>query len=124
LQCFPEWFRDGRHKKKEGVKDPSIIEFCHKKRWLLVTTDHEMRQTHVEEIKGNACFTALATAHNSSSPEEHIEWVKAVIKLKPEIHRRFKKMQRPWFATFSREGNITSFKTFTASDTTRRTRPK
>jgi hypothetical protein len=47
-----------------------------------------------------------------------------VIKLKPKILRMYKKETRPWFATFSREGNITSFKTITTHHTTRRTRRK
>lgn len=91
---------------------------------MLVTMDHEMRNTHVEEIKAHPHVTILATAHNSTTPQEYIEWLDALIKLKPEILRRFKKSERPWFATFSREARISSFKTITAADTTRRTRAK
>jgi len=83
-----------------------------------------MARTHVEEIKRNPHVTILATAHNSATPEEYREWLSALIKLKPTILRMYKKKERPWFATFSREGNITSFVTITSEHKTRRTRKK
>jgi hypothetical protein len=83
-----------------------------------------MGNTHVEEIKKYPNVTILATAHNSTTPEEYRQWLTAVIKLKPRILRMYKKEQRPWVATFSREANITSFRTITTAHTTRRTRKK
>jgi len=37
--------------KRRNVEDPEVIRFCHRNGWLLVTRDHEMKNTHREEIK-------------------------------------------------------------------------
>jgi Domain of unknown function (DUF5615) len=70
VQRFPEWFRDDNGEPLRNVKDPDVIRFCHKNGWLLVTTDHEMRNMHLAEI----CKTdiaILATSHNSvDNPDE------------------------------------------------------
>jgi hypothetical protein len=124
LRDFRIIFPDEKKGKQNGLGDTPVIRKCHEEKWLLLTTDHEMGRTHVEEIKKNPNVTILATAHNSASPEEYRTWLAAVIKLKPKILRMYKKETRPWFATFSREGNITSFKTITTHHTTRRTRRK
>lgn len=124
VRDFRVLFPDARKGKQSGVQDVSVIQMCHQNKWLLLTEDKEMGKTHVEEIKRNPHITILATSHNSSTPEEYREWLQAVIKLKAEILRLYKKKERPWFATFSREGRITSFKTITAQHTTRRTRRK
>jgi hypothetical protein len=104
--------------------DTPIIKKCHEEKWLLLTTDHEMGKTHVEEIKKHPNVTILATAHNSASPEEYKVWLAAVIKLRSKILSMYKKEKRPWFATFSREGKITSFHVITPDHKTRRTRGK
>lgn len=124
LRDFRVIFPDTRKGKQNGVEDTPVIRKCHDEKWLLLTTDHEMEKTHIEEIKKNPNVTILATAHNSASAEEYRVWLAAVIKLQHTIRRMYKKKPRPWFATFSREGNITSFKTITAEQTTRRTRKK
>lgn len=104
VQRFPEWFKDEHGNVRKNVEDPEVIRFCHKNGWLLVTRDHEMKNTHREEIK-RTDVAILATAHNSS--EDQDEWVVAVINLKTRILREFKKRQRPWFATFSRTARLT-----------------
>ncbi|MFZ3277385.1 MAG: DUF5615 family PIN-like protein [Candidatus Sulfotelmatobacter sp.] len=104
VQRFPEWFRDENGSVRRNVEDPEIIRFCHKNGWLLVTTDHEMKNTHRGEIK-KAEVAILATAHNSL--EDQDEWVAALINLKTRILREFKKRERPWFGTFSRTANLT-----------------
>ncbi len=124
LRDFRVIFPDEKKGKQNGVLDTPVIKKCHTEKWLLLTTDHEMGKTHVEEIKKNPNITILATAHNSAAPEEYRKWLAAVIKLKPTILRMYKKEKRPWFATFSREGKITSFKVITAEHGTRRTRIK
>ena len=104
VQRFPEWFQDENGKKRQNVKDPEVIHFCNKNGWMLVTCDHEMKNTHREEIKKTQ-VAILATAHNSvDNPDE---WVVALINLKSRIQREFKKRDRPWFATFSRNSNLT-----------------
>ncbi len=117
-------FPNARKGKQNSVPDTPVIQLCHKNRWLLLTEDREMARTHVEEIKRNPCVTILATTHGCATPEEYEEYLGAVVKLRATILRMYKKEPRPWFATFSKQGNITSFKTITAEDTTRRTRPK
>ena len=124
LRDFRIIFCDEENRKRESIEDDPVIKKCHEEKWLLLTTDREMVKTKVEEIKKNPNVTILATAHNSAGKEEYRAWLAAVIKLKPTILRMYKKKPRPWFATFSREGNITSFITVTADHTTRRTRKK
>lgn len=51
VQRFPEWFLDENGSVKRNVEDPEVIRFCHRNGWLLVTRDHEMKNTHREEIK-------------------------------------------------------------------------
>ena len=67
---------------------------------ILVTTDSEIRYTHVEEIKRNANAAILATSHNSV--EDIDEWVDALIKAKARIEREFKNRKRPWYAQYNR----------------------
>lgn len=124
LRDFRVIFPDGRKGKQNNVPDNPVIRKCHEEKWLLLTTDHEMGKTHVEEIKKNPNVTILATAHNSASAEGYRQWLAAVIKLKAKILRMYKKEQRPWFATFSREGRITSFNVIQTGRVTRRTRAK
>ena len=69
-----------------------------------MTRDHEMKNTHREEIKKTE-IAILATAHNSA--EDQDEWVVAMINLKSRILREFKNRERPWFATFSRTAKLT-----------------
>jgi hypothetical protein len=69
-----------------------------------VTRDHEMKNTHREEIKKTE-VAILSTAQNSS--EDQDEWVVAIINLKSSILREFKKRERPWFGTFSRTAKLT-----------------
>jgi hypothetical protein len=124
LRDFRVIFPGERKGKQNSVEDTPVIRKCHEEKWLLLTIDHEMKKTHIEEIKKNPNVTILAAARNSKTPEEYRAWLAAVIKLKPKILRMYKRQQRPWFATFSREGNITSCETITQEHTTRRTRRK
>lgn len=124
LRDFRVVFPDARKGKQNGVLDTPVIKKCHEEKWLLLTFDHEMVKTHIEEIKKHPDVTILAAAHNSAGPEESKKWIEAVIKLKSKILRMYKKEPRPWFATFSREGIITSFKTITSEFGNRRTRRK
>jgi predicted nuclease of predicted toxin-antitoxin system len=104
VQRFHEWFKDATGQAQRNVEDPEVIRFCHKNGWLLVTKDHEMKNTHREEIKKTE-VSILATAHNSAGSDD--EWVVALINLKTRILREFKKYPRPWFATFSRAAKLT-----------------
>ncbi len=117
-------FCDEENRKKESVEDDPVIRKCHEEKWLLLTMDHEMVKTKIEEIKKHPNVTILATAHNSAGKEEYRAWLAAIIKLKSTILRMYKNKPRPWFASFSREANITSFTTVTAERYTRRTRKK
>jgi uncharacterized protein with PIN domain len=104
VQRFSEWFRDPDGLVRQNVEDPEVIRFCHKTGWMLVTRDHEMKNTHREEIKKSE-VAILATAHNSSENQD--EWVVALINLKSRILRGFRNRERPWFATFSRTAKLT-----------------
>lgn len=101
---FADHFRDDKTKHAaQGVKDPRIIRLCDKEGWLLVTTDSSMHKTHTELIKTTQ-VTILATAHNSAGNLE--PWIKALVQARPKIERHFKKYERPWFATFTRQGEV------------------
>jgi uncharacterized protein with PIN domain len=104
VQRFHEWFIDENGKPQTNIPDGEVIKFCHKHQWLLVTRDHEMKNLHREEIRKTQ-VAILATAHNSHCNQD--EWVVAIINLKSQILREFKKRERPWFATFSRNANLT-----------------
>jgi hypothetical protein len=119
VHCFADYFKDQQGRKEEGVKDPRIIRFCHRKKWLLVTADSNIHKTHVEEIK-RTDIAILATAHNTDDMDE---WVEGLIRAKVEIERKFKKHPRPWFAQFNRQGKITTIRTLTEASYTRRSRP-
>jgi hypothetical protein len=104
VERFADHFRDDKTKHAaQGVKDPRIIRLCESKGWLLVTTDSSMHKTHTELIK-TTHVTILATAHNSAGNME--PWVNALIRAKAKVERHFKKYERPWFATFTRSGDI------------------
>ena len=106
--------------KEQKVKDPRIIRLCNKKKWLLVTTDSDIRFTHIEEIKRCTDVAILATAHNSV--ENIDEWIDGLIKARARVEREFKKRERPWYAQFNRQGDITTIFTVTEQHTTRRSR--
>lgn len=108
IDSFPR--EDDSTKRLQGIKDPSIINLCHKKSWLLVTTDKEMCKIHRAEINRNLNVTIIATAHNGSCMPE--EWVDGLIALKSDLYKMFKKNPRPWFVFFNRQGKITASRDF------------
>ena len=121
VEKFTDHFpRGNAHGLQQSVKDPRIIQLSHRKGWLILTTDSNMRVTHVEEFKSNPNAMVLATSHKSCAEEV---WIKAVIAAKAAVERRFKKQERPWFAQINRQGEITVCETI-KSQTTRRKRPK
>jgi hypothetical protein len=108
--------------KEERVKDPRILRLCNRHKWLLVTTDSDIRFTHIEEIKLCQDLAILATAHNNVDDID--EWVGGLIIARPRIEREFKKRSRPWYAQFNRQGAITTIYTVTDRHATRRNRPR
>ena len=103
VQRFHEWFTDENGNPRRNVEDPEVIRFCSKNGWLLISTDHEMKNVHREEIR-KSDIAILATAHNSAQDPD--EWLVALINLKTRILREFRKRERPWFGTFSRSANM------------------
>jgi hypothetical protein len=73
VEPFPKHFKRIDGGKEQGVKDPRVLRLCNTRRWLLVTSDSELRNTHVEEIKSLPDLAILATAHNSVTDID--EWV-------------------------------------------------
>jgi uncharacterized protein with PIN domain len=104
VQRFHEWFLDEAGQPLRNVPDGEVIKFCDRNQWLLVTRDHEMKSLHRQEIRKSQ-VAILATAHNKECNQD--EWVAAIINLKSRILREFKKRERPWFATFSRNAKLT-----------------
>lgn len=105
VQVFLEHFQRGTGQKEQNVKDPRIIGFCDQQGWLLVTTDSDMLRVHRDLIKASQA-AILATAHNN--PDHMEEWVDGLVKGKARIERHFKKVPRPWFSQFNRQGKITT----------------
>jgi hypothetical protein len=124
LQDFRVHFPNGRKGKENRVVDLRVIRKCHEEKWLLLTFDHNMRETHLEELKQHPCITFLATAHNSLPSEDYHKWLDALIKLKPTILKYYKKKSRPWFAVFTSDARISKCWEITPDMTTRRTRAK
>lgn len=123
IQRFTEHFpRDAKPTVREqNIKDPRVIRLCNKHGWLLVTTDSDMRFTHLEEIKQNPNVAILATAHNSV--ENIFEWAEGLAQGRAAIERKFKKQPTPWFGQFDRSGRITTCYTITDAHRSSRTRP-
>jgi hypothetical protein len=99
--------RDGAPQKREqSVEDPPIIQLCHEKSWLMITSDKDMCKKHRACIRRHKNVTILATASNGACLPD--EWVQGIITLEPELRDMFATKRRPWFAFFSREGKITA----------------
>jgi hypothetical protein len=122
VEPFVKHFKREDGGKEQKVKDPRVISLCNRKSWLLVTTDSDIRFTHIEEIRQSPDLAILATAHNSV--EDIDEWVGALIQARARVEREFKKRQRPWYAQFNRQGAITTIYTITDHHKTRRSRPR
>ena len=75
--------------KEQAVKDPRIMRFCNRKKWLLGTTDSDIRYTHVDVFKKCLDLAILATAHNKVMHLD--EWVDGLIKAR--AHRA--RIQKP-----------------------------
>lgn len=122
VECFAKVFSlDGR-RPEASVKDPRIIQHCHQKRRVLVTTDKNMRLTHVEEIK-KTTIAIIATESNQLKNGPAV-WVQALIKAKPKLDRLLKKQPRPWCCHLSQSGNVNNIETITPHMKTRRVRPR
>ncbi len=121
VECFAEVFTIDGKRPEDSVKDPRIIRHCHTKKRVLVTTDKNIRYTHVEEIK-KTTIAIIATESNRSPAGMGI-WVEALIAAKADIERKLRKFQKPWFARLSRKGKICCV-TITPQMTTRRKRPR
>jgi len=78
-----------------------------------------MEKTHCGLIQQTQ-VTILATAHNDA--DDMNEWVDGLIFAKAALERHVKKAQRPWCATFSREGKMNVHE-ITAATKARRNRP-
>ena len=121
VELFRKHFKRPDGGKEQSVKDPRVIRLCNAKKWLLVTTDSDLRYTHTEEIKKAEDLSILATAHNRVDDID--EWVDGLIKARAAVEREFKKRKRPWFAQFSRQGQITTIYTLEGHHLSRRVRP-
>lgn len=122
VECFAEVFNVDGKRPEDGVKDPRIIHYCNTKKRILVTTDKNMRWTHLEEIK-KTTIGVIATESNKS-PTGMGVWVQALITAKSQIERKVKRYPRPWFAHLSRLGRINKIETITPEMKSRRTRPR
>jgi hypothetical protein len=122
VECFAHVFTVDGKRPEDSVKDPRIIRHCQVKRRVLITTDKNIRYTHVEEIKKTTI--AIIATESNRSPASIGVWVDALLKAKPEIERKLKKHPLPWCARLSRTGKLKGIETITPEMTTRRTRPK
>jgi len=93
-------------KREQSIEDPPIIQLCHEKSWLMVTTDKDMCKKHRSCIRRHRNVMILATASNGACLPD--EWVKAIIMLEFELREMYEWKRRPWFIFFNREGKITA----------------
>lgn len=119
VECFGHHFRDADGRISDNVKDPALIKFADSHKWVLITTDKQMRYTHVETIKRSE-VAIIATVNNKHAPDV---WVQALNIAKAKIERYVKKHPRPWFAVLGRDGSIT-IETISSTAYTRRKRPR
>ena len=102
-------------KREQGIKDVPVIQTCHRNRWLLITTDKDMRKTHIVQILQHPQVTILAIAHNGKI--QLAEWVEAIILAKPRIERLFVHQPRPWCVQIDKHGEFSaSCRTMTEAD--------
>lgn len=107
VECFTTHFprsENEKSKRQQGVKDPHVIALSHRQGWLILTADRSMRVAHIEDFRRFPNATVLAITHHEGGDEL---WVKALVKAKAEIERKFKKQQRPWYAQINQRGEIT-----------------
>ena len=121
VECFAHVFTVDGKRVEDGVKDPRIIRHCNTHKRVLVTTDKNIRYTHIEEIKKTTI--AIIATESNRSPGGMAIWVDALIAAKADIERKLKKFQKPWYARLSRTGKL-SCDTITPRMSTRRKRPK
>lgn len=105
-------------KRQQGVKDTRVITLCAERGFLLLTTDHEMKRTFIEELKVTD-IGVVATASNKDGLEP---WFRALEIAKAKILRGYKKYERPYFSVLSKAGSITT--EHLLNRTTRRSRPR
>ena len=121
VECFAHVFNDGNDRPLDGIKDPQIIRHCNSHRRILITTDKNIRFTHVEAIKKSK-VAIIATESNRSVPVA--TWVEALIRAKAVIERKLKRQRLPWFARLSSAGKFSHIETITSGMRTRRYRPR
>jgi predicted nuclease of predicted toxin-antitoxin system len=109
-------------KRAQGIKDKPVIHLSHRKGWLIVTRDKNMRITHVEEFKKHPNASVLATA-NCDPCDDPTVWVTALVKAKLKLERKVRRQPRPWYGQYNRDGDVTVCRTIDCQ-TTRRRRPK
>jgi hypothetical protein len=119
VTCYANHFTDKEGKPEKSVKDPKIIQYCQKRKYVLITTDKQLCYTHIETVK-KSDIVIVATESNTSGMEI---WVNALIKAKARIERLVKKSERPCSARLSRVGTITVDDELMGR-TTRRNRPE
>jgi hypothetical protein len=90
--------------REQGVKDPKVLALAHKNKWVILTTDHHMREKHKEEFTRYTEAMVVSTAHREGGDEV---WIQAFIKAKARIERLHKKQSRPWCAQINHDGEIT-----------------
>jgi predicted nuclease of predicted toxin-antitoxin system len=117
--CFRDDFKDDEDKPEKNVKDPRIINHCHRNKYVLITTDKNLCYTHIETVKKTEILV-IATESNSTQIGV---WVEALIKGKARIERLAHRSERPCSARISRDGKITVDTDYLKKTTTRK-RPK
>lgn len=106
IERFENHFQDGDGRRRKGVQDPEVIRFCNHRGWVLVTTDGEIINAHRGEIKRAVNLGILASTHNNVG--DVMEWVNALVLIKPRLEKNsFKKLRRPWFIKFDKQGHTT-----------------
>ncbi|HTU45859.1 MAG TPA: DUF5615 family PIN-like protein [Bryobacteraceae bacterium] len=106
LERFSLLFSTPEGAREQSVPDPMVIKLANRHGWIILTTDSNMYHLHRKEIAQSRYVGIVATAHNAV--ETIMPWAAAFVKLKPRMEKNgFKKLERPWYAQFSRQGRFT-----------------
>lgn len=101
--CYADHFQDHLGRPQDSVKDPEIIKFCHKNKYVLITMDKQLCHAHLNAMK-KTDILVIATESNRIGLKV---WIDALITAKPRIERLVRKSERPCSARISKTGKLT-----------------
>lgn len=91
-------------KREQGVKDLRVLAVTNQNKYLLFTSDKEMREAHADEIRKTE-VAIICSAKNQGVNVTEI-YAEAFLKSKARILRDFSKLKRPYFCVLHSTGKV------------------